>query len=463
MKRIDTTSAAVSATTRLTFAFAVAALGLPACASVDGLREGEPRGEASTEDASAMPDAAAPAPAPTTSPDLGPSCRGLDPTFERAASTESAFAFVPSRILVRPTGEVVVVGADPSEDTGAFLIAQFDASGRVDERFGERGLVRVPARGPTPRVDAALSPEGHVVIAGGVMELGGTWRNAALARITPNGTLDARFGANGIVVTDVGADDALAGVAIDQRGAIYAIGYSQSSATQSSIAFLRYTDTGGRVHEFSPRFKTIGAAWGQRVRLDREGRLVVVALTGDRKVELVARVSKDGVLDDTFGIRGQTWLEHVTEIANDGLVVLADGAVVTVGTTRVDGSADLTVTRLRPNGAIEPATCAGPCLVDLGGDDAASDALEGPDGTVYIVGRTQGTATQAFVARVLPSNRLDATFGTEGVFRFVFQDDAVAEGARSLARSEDHRLVLVGAQKRTVDAASSPVLARFCP
>jgi hypothetical protein len=109
-------------------------------------------------------------------------------------------------------------GADASD----FALARLTAGGAPDATFAGGGLVLTDFGGGGGASDQALAMavdgDRRIVLAG---HSGGDF---ALARYTPDGRLDADFGVGGRIVTDMGQDDSVAGVAVRPGGGVVAVG-----------------------------------------------------------------------------------------------------------------------------------------------------------------------------------------------------------------------------------------------
>ncbi|MGH9000636.1 MAG: hypothetical protein ACRDY7_14755 [Acidimicrobiia bacterium] len=93
-------------------------------------------------------------------------------------------------------GRLVVAGTSGA----SFVLLRYTEAGRRDPAFGDEGVVT-----SGPRIGWARSvshlPDGRLVVAGG--HLNGSERDVAVCRYLPDGTLDATFGAKGVLSTDV--------------------------------------------------------------------------------------------------------------------------------------------------------------------------------------------------------------------------------------------------------------------
>src|SRR5262245_42515997 len=77
------------------------------------------------------------------------------------------------------------------------------APGDLDTSFGDGGKVMTDFGAAEVAAAMAIQPDGKLVVAGRTTANA----NIALARYLPNGSLDAGFGSGGLVVTDFGTTD----------------------------------------------------------------------------------------------------------------------------------------------------------------------------------------------------------------------------------------------------------------
>ncbi len=107
-------------------------------------------------------------------------------------------------------GEKIIVG-------GLGLV-RYTVDGALDSSFGENGSVITGIN------TNSIALQGNKIIVGG--SAGNPENNTidfALARYTTNGVLDASFGVNGKVLTDIGGSDAVQGIALHENR-LYAVG-----------------------------------------------------------------------------------------------------------------------------------------------------------------------------------------------------------------------------------------------
>jgi uncharacterized delta-60 repeat protein len=125
--------------------------------------------------------------------------------------------------VVSPDGSVTVGGG-----SYAFLttLVRFTPDGTLDASFGTDGVASLPAIGPSETWDLALQSDGKIILAGVINE--GATRFAYLARVLPGGAPDPSFGTDGITRLDLATQgsgaDFIFSVALDARGRIVATG-----------------------------------------------------------------------------------------------------------------------------------------------------------------------------------------------------------------------------------------------
>jgi uncharacterized delta-60 repeat protein len=194
-------------------------------------------------------------------------------------------------VVLQPDGRIVVVGTteptpgggsdlvgpDPASG-GDLLVARLTSGGQLDPAFGTGGTVTVDFGGADTGRVIKLQPDGKIVI-------GGTTANDFdAARLNPNGSLDATFGAGGKATLDFGRTAALNAVVLEPDGMVVLAGTAGTTATGSDMAVARLTadglpDTsfgnGGRVTVDFGRDDV-----GRAVTIDAEGRIVVAGGTG---------------------------------------------------------------------------------------------------------------------------------------------------------------------------------------
>jgi uncharacterized delta-60 repeat protein len=281
----------------------------------------------------------------------------LDATFGTAGMTTThvgAAASSASAIALQADGRIIVVGTAYSNGAtdDDFAAVRYKSSGDLDESFGSGGIVttdfsaRDPAAGTSlDRAGAAtLQPDGKVVVAGFTR---GERQTFAVARYSPDGSLDASFGAGGKVQVPA-AEPQVFSIALQASGDLVLAGSSASSQGGTSPFTLMRFHADGRPDE---RFGTDGIVMtavegsrsGARALIAQpDGRLIAggakfgaPSAQGDPSPDsgfALTRYTPGGDIDSSFGSGGRA----LTTMGDAGatpvsLALQPDGKIVAAG------------------------------------------------------------------------------------------------------------------------------------
>lgn len=109
------------------------------------------------------------------------------------------------------------------------------ASGDLDTSFGKGGAVGIKSLGTSKVGAIAVEPSGRIVVGFGASQL-------ELGRLTASGKLEGKFGHKGVVRTSLGISTELQALAIDSKGRIVAAGTAVGgeSKTGQGIGIARF-------------------------------------------------------------------------------------------------------------------------------------------------------------------------------------------------------------------------------
>lgn len=369
---------------------------------------------------------------------------------------------------VQPDGRILAAGVSNAQGTHDFAVVRYTADRDLDPTFGANGVTLIDFGDSYDWAYAmTMQPDGKILVAG-VSDVSGS-KDFALARLGPNGTLDANFGRGGLVVGQMRSltADLIRGIALQPDGKIVVAGVTYEDVVTPSphgdFMLARFLPGGqpdfgfgiGGVMTTDFADKTYDDAYA--VNLQRDGRIVLGGYTnsgsgpgvlfGADQLAL-ARYTPQGLLDPSFGEGGKLVFDGGS--LDERILALApaeDGGLFAGGYVNGEKRSDLLLARITPDGDLEPGfgtTTRGFSVNDLGthSERVASLALQ-PDGKVIAGGQTAVAHHADFaVFRYDTQGLLDESFGQGGVASFDFggREDRV----RAVALQPDGKILAVG-------------------
>lgn len=169
-------------------------------------------------------------------------------------------------IVLQPDGYPVLGGScSPASYFGAFAFCfvRYAPNGTTDSGFGSSGIYFAPKLGNStaePLAAMALQPNGSLVAGGLCLSPSGGGSDFCLTRVTNVGTVDTRFGANGVLVSPISAGsgpDTLTALYIQNDGHILASGNCYISGSFGESCLARYNPDGSLDATFGTGGKVI--------------------------------------------------------------------------------------------------------------------------------------------------------------------------------------------------------------
>lgn len=354
---------------------------------------------------------------------------GLVETDFASGSSDGAYA-----VAIQSDQKIVVAGYSE----GAFAVARYNTNGSLDPSFDGDGRVTTTVPGPTEYAqawDVAIQADGKIVVAGD-RNTAGNLHDSVAVRYSITGSLDTGFDGDGIAITDSGANDGFAALALQDDAKIVAAGYSGADAR-----LVRYNTDGS----LDTAFDTDGIV----TTVVGEYGFANVAIQADDKIVTVTRVSgdiaavrynTDGSLDTGFDSDGVATADTGTSAFSRGLAIQPDGRIVVTGETLVvpDGY-DIAVVRFDSNGA--PDTTFDSDGVGIFGhvlyDSGTAVAIQ-VDGKLVVGGGDPDFE----VLRLGATGSVDNSFDTDG-FATTGVGRSYDEG-RAVAVQDDGKVVVAG-------------------
>ena len=392
------------------------------------------------------------------SPDLGFGASGVvNAVFGlggRAGATSVAVDPVTSRI--------VIGGYASRAGNSAFAVVRLLSNGVLDPSFGSAGvaLVGLPASDCFVN-DIALQSDGKIVAVGGVND--DQRARLGILRLNADGSRDATFGVNGLIVTEPAAVSQGTGVDIDAKSRILI-----SASTYDGVGVLdesRFTTIRLLPSGLPDASFGIGGVAenafdnGQDVAYDilaqPDGRIVVAGAVASINASTIpklgiARYLESGELDTSFGSGGLATVGLPGGAAAYGVALDASEQALLVGEAAPQGGA---ISRFMPSGAID-LTFGQTGTTTVPMPPGLANAVVAENGAIIAVGY-EG------LVRVLANGAVDVSFGTSGVV----SPGSIHDLEHDVALQGDQRIVVVGS--RMVGSAgvykSDFFAARYCP
>ena len=339
--------------------------------------------------------------------------------------------------------------------TGLFTVYRLTADGVFDPAFGSSGTASIDLGTPScyPK-GVALQPDGKIVVAGQwSINPGSAVGDIAVARLNPDGHLDASFGEGGKRRVGFPGYLALANsVQVLSDGKIAIGGALQRFNLFSDFLVLRLDPGGSLDPSFGLGGKMTtdfmsGNDEAQKVLALPDGRMVAVgsaAVPGRATDFAIARYGANGFFDE-FGYGGRTTVDysHSDESAS-AVAIQPDAKILVAGTTDFidhrERQDDFSLLRFNPDGSLDLTFGnSGRVATDFGNthDVATAIALQG-DGKILVAGLSDGSFV---VARYDANGNLDNAFGSGGWTRGIFPDASIAT---CIALQSDGKILLGG-------------------
>ena len=276
-------------------------------------------------------------------------------------------------LQVQPDGKIVVVGSlqyctfCDCSDEGVDAV-RFNADGSLDNAFGTDGKLRItnPANEFYAVLHLAVLPDGKLFLIG---KRFATINGIFLSRINANGTLDPSFGANGILLPEIG---------------------------QLSV---------GNVSQFA---------------LQPDGKIVFPTLSISGETTIV-RLNPDGAFDASFGTNGRVVIPTSEGIFYDSIVIQPNGKILTAyaTTTSITTLTRFAIIRLNADGSRDTSFGANGIVTTLPASfgNFVQDMVLQPDGKLIAGGIVRNSATADYdvgLARYLLESPRPTQFDFDG-------------------------------------------------
>lgn len=283
-----------------------------------------------------------------------------------------------------------------------FALARYNTNGSLDNSFGNNGIIITAIGNDDYGRAVAIQADGKIVVTGY------SQGRIAVIRYTTNGSLDASFGNNGIVLTTVGTYDQANAVVIQPDGKIVVGGYTEIGS-HNIFMVVRYNTNGGLDASFdSDGIATtpIGTTddQGYALGLQTNGKIILAGYSVENNflpIFALIRFNSNGSLDMSFDNDGIVTTNIVVNDRGQAVAIQADGKIVVTGTT-YNGSHDIfALARYNTNGNLDTSfDNDGILTTSIGIDDKANAVTIQADGKIVVAGYSDNGTQYVFaVAR----------------------------------------------------------------
>jgi uncharacterized delta-60 repeat protein len=216
--------------------------------------------------------------------------------------------FIFSSMVIQPDGKIVAAGYSNNGQNFDFTVLRLLANGTLDNTFSGDGRAVIPI-GPNTTdfgFAVALQPDGKILVAGSSYS---TARAMALVRLNPNGSLDNSFSFDGKLNTLIGSSSTANAVIVQSDGKIVVAGQIENTpGVFKDMALVRYNPDGTLDPNFQGDGRRTIALQGDDLGIDlllqSDGKLILIGASGGEKGMVAVRLMPDGSNDVSFGLAG---------------------------------------------------------------------------------------------------------------------------------------------------------------
>jgi uncharacterized delta-60 repeat protein len=325
-------------------------------------------------------------------------------------------------IAIQNDGKIVIAGFSTDLNGDQMVVARLLSNGALDTSFDGDGLVVIPGGYNEYVQSIAIQTDGKIVVAG-ASSASGT-NDVKMARLNENGSLDASFDTDGMLVTSVSPnyDDYAYSVKLQADGKIVVGGFSVE-VNNSNIMLLRYNTNGSLDASFDgDGIVTAGVfgtfdEYGTSLAIQSDGKIILTGNVENSFYDfLTLRVNPDGNLDLSFGSSGIVYTDWGTGTDYGtpvDVAIQADGKVLVGGYHSVGSSIYFALVRYDSEGAID-STFDGDGMVSTSfgvtGDAVGYALAIQPDGKILLAGGAYTSQNNIAIARY--NNTIGSAVGT---------------------------------------------------
>lgn len=208
-------------------------------------------------------------------------------------------------LAIQSDQKSLLVGNAANNGTSSIVVVRYNTNGTIDTSYGQAGVVLIAIENASNQYGQALvlQSDDKALVAGNCIIDGVS--NAVLIRLNTDGTPDASFGDNGVVIFTLDDSTSASSIAIESDNKIIICGAYISSVSEILIA--RFNSDGSLD-------STFGTSAGYTLtNLDNNIVISAMGLQSTQKIvvsgtmqgnHFMARYTTGGLLDTSFGSNG---------------------------------------------------------------------------------------------------------------------------------------------------------------
>jgi uncharacterized delta-60 repeat protein len=261
-------------------------------------------------------------------------------------------------------------------------------------------------------------------------------RDFALARYNGDGSLDLTFGVGGKVVTDFGALEGAADIAIQADGKLVVVGTGTSTNSFQYFVLARYNANGVLDSSFGGGDGAVATGfsnlidYASGVAIQADGKIVASGSACQCGNEIIynfalARYNADGSLDASFDGDGKVVTDFGLDENAPDVEIQENGKIIAAGTFCChSGDSEFALARYEADGSLDPNfDFDGKVLTDFGGSAEGHAVGIDANGKIVVAGRNGSSSSGPFdfaLARytsngtTLPTISINDVRGLEG-------------------------------------------------
>lgn len=309
---------------------------------------------------------------------------------------------------------------------GNALLARFTASGILDSSFGNNGISLINTYSSSgisiDEISSLVADNANrIIFAGRTYDY--TKYRFLVGRCKPNGQPDVTFNNSGVGVYDIGTeDDEALDIKVRSGNKLLVLGKTYTSGSKFDVALLALKGNGEADSSFGAngiKVSTISADndIAYKMALLPGNKIICTGNSGNKLLAL--RFKANGNADSSFGANGRTIIDIGTAPCQaNGLLVQQTGRVIISGYAAKDSVNYFFATGLLPNGPVDNSFAKNGFLYKkiYGIDDKGFAAcLLAGDKFIQAGQVTQNAATRFALVQYTPGGVVDAGFGNNGV------------------------------------------------